>query len=201
LCLASAGGQQGPILAALGGEVTVYDLSEEQLQKDQMVADRDQLKMVIKQGDMRNLKDFDVDSFDLIIHPISNLYVDDVHPVWRECFRVLKPGGKLISSFYNPVIFVEDRQKSEKETGMIQAKYTIPYADNLHLSKEELEQKIAKGEALVFGHSLSDLLGGQTKAGFAIIAYEEAWQPNPRFIMDNYLPTFIATCSVKLKKS
>lgn len=199
LCLASAGGQQGPILAALGAEVTVFDLSEEQLLKDREVATRDQLNLVVKQGDMRDLSVFENASFDLIVHPISNLYVDDVTKVWDECFRVLKIGGKLISSFYNPVVFVEDRQAAAKAQGLIYPKYKIPYADQTDLSQAELDQKIDKGEALVFGHSLRDLIGGQTRAGFAITAYEEAWQPNPRFTIDAFIPTFIATLSVKIK--
>lgn len=201
LCLASAGGQQGPILAALGAEVIVFDLSPEQLQKDQDVATRDQLHLTIEQGDMRDLSRFDDAYFDLIVHPISNLYIDDVTQVWNECYRVLKTGGKLISSFYNPVVFVEDRNAECKAQGLIQPKYTIPYQDQRDLSSTELDEKIAKGEALVFGHALQDLLGGQTKAGFAIIGYEEAWQPNPRFVIDDYIPTFIATLSVKLNKS
>ena len=41
LCLASGGGQQGPILAAAGARVTVFDASERQLAQDQAVAARD----------------------------------------------------------------------------------------------------------------------------------------------------------------
>ncbi len=38
LCLASGGGQQGPILAAAGAEVTVFDNSPAQLSQDRLVA-------------------------------------------------------------------------------------------------------------------------------------------------------------------
>nr|WP_286427908.1 class I SAM-dependent methyltransferase [Myroides marinus] len=58
LCLASAGGQQAPILAAAGAKVTVMDLSVEQLNKDKQVADRDNLHLTIVQGDMTNLEMF-----------------------------------------------------------------------------------------------------------------------------------------------
>jgi hypothetical protein len=43
LCLASGGGQQGPILAAAGAKVTVFDNSANQLVQDRLVADRDGL--------------------------------------------------------------------------------------------------------------------------------------------------------------
>jgi 2-polyprenyl-3-methyl-5-hydroxy-6-metoxy-1,4-benzoquinol methylase len=45
LCLASAGGQQGPVLAAAGANVTVFDISEKQLEQDRHVAKRDGLKL------------------------------------------------------------------------------------------------------------------------------------------------------------
>lgn len=33
-----------------------------------------------------------------------------MRPVWHECFRVLRPeGGRLLSSLFNPVVFVADR--------------------------------------------------------------------------------------------
>lgn len=58
LCLASAGGQQAPILAAAGASVTVFDLSAGQLDKDRMVAERDGLSLQIEQGDMCDLSRF-----------------------------------------------------------------------------------------------------------------------------------------------
>lgn len=199
LCLASAGGQQAPILAAIGAKVTVLDLSIEQLNKDKHVALRDNLDLTTVQGDMTNLGMFSNDSFDIIVHPISNLYVSDVTKVWDECYRVLNNGGKLISSFYNPVVFIHDKEPRYVTEGVIKPQYKIPYADLKDLDQVQLEEKQSKGEAFVFGHSLQDLIGGQLKAGFLIKDYQEAFQPNPRFIVDHYLPTFIATVAIKLQ--
>ncbi len=167
LCLASAGGQQAPVLAAAGAFVTVFDLSEKQLEQDKLVAIRDDLQLDIVQGDMRSLHMFADETFDLIFHPISNLYIPDVNPVWQECYRVLKSNGKLLASFYNPIVFIGERGKQENQ------------------------------EAFVFGHSLTDLIGGQTKIGFNIVDFYEDWQPKPRFVIDNFLPTFLATLAVK----
>jgi SAM-dependent methyltransferase len=119
LCLASGGGQQAPILAAAGAYVTVFDASEVQLQQDRTVAQRDGLDLDTVQGDMHDLSIFSDASFDLVFHPISNLYVPDIGPVWRECFRVLRSGGALLSSFYNPVVFVGDRDPRHAEQGLI----------------------------------------------------------------------------------
>ena len=101
LCLASAGGQQAPILAAAGARVTLFDASAGQLDKDRQVAARDRLELACVQGDMRDLSTFADAFFDLVFNPISNLYVDDVLPVWRECARVLRPGGRFAAVVYS----------------------------------------------------------------------------------------------------
>jgi len=197
LCLASAGGQQAPVLAAAGGEVTVFDASEKQLDRDRDVAARDGLALTIVQGDMRDLSCFSGESFDIVFNPISNLYVPDVRPVWRECHRVLKPGGRLLASFYNPVVFVGDRDPDLMAKGLIRPMFQIPYADVKDLAPEVLEAKLARGEALVSGHSLSDQIGGQIEAGFHIAGFLEDRQPAPRFLIDRFMPTFIATLAIK----
>ena len=70
LCLASAGGQQAPVLAAAGARVVSYDLSDVQLEKDHMVAERDNLDLHCVRGDMANLSKFSAGSFDLIFFSI-----------------------------------------------------------------------------------------------------------------------------------
>lgn len=197
LCLASAGGQQAPVLAAAGARVTVFDLSAEQLQKDRGVAERDGLELTTVQGDMADLGTFADAQFDIVFHPISNLYVPDVRRVWRECHRVLRTGGRLLASFYNPVVFIGDRDPTYAEKGLVRPRYKLPYSDLRDLPPDLLEQKKASGEALVFGHSLSDLIGGQIQAGFSIDGFYEDEQPHPRFVVDRFMPTFLATLAVK----
>lgn len=103
LCLASGGGQQGPILAAAGADITVSDNSSVQLGKDAFVAQRDHLQIKTVQGNMQDLSAFEDESFDCIVHPWSNGYIDNVRPVWKECARVLKKNGLLLSGFGNPI--------------------------------------------------------------------------------------------------
>ena len=55
LCLASGGGQQGPILAAAGAEVTVFDNSDQQLRRDEETASAFGLKIQTVQGNMQDL--------------------------------------------------------------------------------------------------------------------------------------------------
>ena len=77
LCLASGGGQQGPILAAAGAKVTVLDNSPRQLEGDRLVAKRHSLHIALVDGDMADLSMFSEHSFDLIVHPVSNCFVPD----------------------------------------------------------------------------------------------------------------------------
>src|SRR5512137_332335 len=102
LCLASGGGQQGPVLAAAGANVTVFDNSPRQLEQDRMVARREGLMLVTVEGDMRDLSVFADGCFDLVFHPVSNVFCPDIRPVWREAFRVLRAGRILLAGFGNP---------------------------------------------------------------------------------------------------
>jgi ubiquinone/menaquinone biosynthesis C-methylase UbiE len=90
LCLASGGGQQAPIFAALGAEVTLLDASPQQLAQDRFVAERDNLTIRLVEGDRADLSAFDDGSFELIYNPPSTVFVPDLQPVWRECYRVLQ---------------------------------------------------------------------------------------------------------------
>src|SRR4030067_827291 len=106
LCLASGGGQQGPVLAAAGANVTVFDNSPRQLEQDRMVAKRDGLVLITVEGDMRDLSVFGDGCFDLVFHPVSNVFCPQVRPVWREAHRGLRPGGVLMAGFGDPTAFV-----------------------------------------------------------------------------------------------
>ena len=64
LCLASGGGQQGPILAAAGAIVTVLDASPRQLDQDRAVAEREGLSLETIEGDMADLCMFADATFD-----------------------------------------------------------------------------------------------------------------------------------------
>lgn len=190
LCLASGGGQQGPLLAAAGARVTVFDNSPRQLEQDRKVAEREGLELVTIQGDMRDLSVLGDGSFDLIVHPISNCFVPELAPVWREAFRVLRPGGELLSGFLNPAIYSYDPLLWEEN--IFQLKYSIPFSTLTSLSPEELERDyLAKDEALQFGHSLSDQIGGQLAVGFVITGfYEDRWE---RWPVDRFFPHSLAT--------
>jgi SAM-dependent methyltransferase len=195
LGLASGGGQQGPVFAALGANVTIFDNSPAQLERDRMVAKRDGLSLRTVEGDMRDLSAFADGSFDLVFHPVSNVFCPEVRPVWREAFRVLRKGGILLAGSANPIYYMVGTHADEQET--LQIKYSIPYSDLKSMDPDDLEICIEEATPLEFGHSLTDLLGGQADAGFAIIGfYEDICPDSP---ISKYHPTYLATRAVKPK--
>lgn len=193
LALASGGGQQGPVLAAAGGRVTVFDNSGAQLEQDRRVAAREGLDVRTAQGDMRDLSMFGDGSFDLVFHPVSNLFVPDLMPVWRECYRVLRPGGVLLAGFVNPDLWIFDREAEEERKELV-VRHRIPYADVTDMTAEERERLIGDGP-LEYSHSMTAQFGGQAAAGFAITALVEA--PHHSAITAAFMPGYFATRAVK----
>lgn len=194
LCLASGGGQQGPILAAAGARVTVFDNSPRQLGQDRMVAARDGLDLRTVLGDMSDLGAFGDAAFDVVFHPVSNLFVPDLAPVWRECFRVLRPGGALLAGFLNPDAYLFDHEALD-ERGELTVAHKLPYSDVTHYSAEERATKFGADAPLEYSHTLTDQIAGQLAAGFVLTGFAEA--PHQSNASAQYLSNYFATLAVK----
>jgi SAM-dependent methyltransferase len=194
LALASGGGQQGPILAAAGGRVTLLDASPAQLAQDRAVAAREGLAIETVEGDMADLHAFPDGTFDLVVNPCSTCFVPDVRPVWREAARVLRPGGALLAGHVQPVVFAVDAGLAEK--GELRIRHAIPYSDLTSIEPAERARLVPAGSPLEFGHSLGDLLGAQLDVGLSITGlYEDRWHDGSP--LDDLLPCFLATRAVK----
>lgn len=195
LALASGGGQQGPILAAAGASVTVLDASPAQLERDRGVAAREKLDLRAVEGDMRDLSRFADGSFDLIFHPVSNCFIPDPRPVWREAARVLRPGGALLAGFVLPPLWLVDADKDE--AGRIDVRFRLPYSDEEQLTPEELARLEAKRDPLCYGHTLEAQIGGQLEAGLLLAGfYEDTFAPGRSAIADR-VACFAASRAVR----
>jgi SAM-dependent methyltransferase len=185
LCLASGGGQQGPILAAAGARVTVFDASPAQLGQDRLVVEREGLRLDLVEGFMHDLSAFADDRFDVIFHPVSNVFAPDILPVWRECFRVLQPGGVLLAGFMNPTTFIFDGAKLE--AGLFEVAHSLPYCN--------VDSQEGAGRILKFSHSLEHQIDGQLRAGFVLTGlFEDNHAASP---LSAHFPVCVATRAIK----
>jgi SAM-dependent methyltransferase len=188
LGLASGGGQQMPIFSALGTCSTVLDYSDKQLASERLVAEREGYNIEIIKADMTKMLPFTDETFDIIFHPVSNCYIENVYHVWNECFRILKRGGVLLAGMDNGLNFLfDDDEKS------LEISNKLPYnplKDNIQLKKLE-----ENGNGIQFSHTLEEQIGGQLKAGFILKDLYEDY--NDSGLLKEYVPTFIATKAIK----
>ncbi|PIQ24597.1 SAM-dependent methyltransferase [bacterium (Candidatus Blackallbacteria) CG17_big_fil_post_rev_8_21_14_2_50_48_46] len=159
LGLASGGGQQIPIFSALGAECTVLDYSEQQLAREKEVAEREGYSVTTLRADMTQPFPFADQSFDLIFHPVSNCYVQEVESIWQECFRVLKPGGVLLAGLDNGFNYLFD----EAEEKVVRKLPFNPLQD-----PELYQESLEKDWGIQFSHTIEEQLGGQLRAGFRL---------------------------------
>lgn len=181
LGLASGGGQQCPIFAAAGARVTSFDASDVQLSLDRAVAEREGLALRTVQGNMKDLSAFADASFDLVFNPCSVSFVDAVEPVWREVARVLRPGGVLLSGLTNPWFYLFDVPRFD--AGELAIVHRLPVS-------------IEADGMVEFSHTIDTLIGGQLRAGLALVdLFEDEW--DAWAALKGIAPAFIATRAIK----
>jgi SAM-dependent methyltransferase len=184
------------VLAAAGASITVLDLSPGQLAADREVALREGLSLRLDEGDMADLGRYPDAVFDLVFHPVSNCFVADPAPVWSACYRVLRPGGRLLAGFLNPAFFLFD-EEADRSLRELRVRHPLPYSDMEYFGRDEAERRVAAGEALSFSHSLETQIGGQLEAGFLLAGlYEDDWDDEAT-ALNAFMPTSIATLAVR----
>ena len=187
LGLACGGGQQMPVFTALGAECTVFDYSEKQLESERLVAEREGYSINIIRGDMTKPLPFADDTFDLIFHPVSNCYVKDVKAIWKECRRVLKPGGILLSGVDHYINYIVD----DSERNIVNSLPFDPLVNEEH--RKQLERDNA---GFQFSHTLEEQINGQLEAGFTLLELYEDTNSSGH-LHDLNIPTFLAMRSKK----
>ncbi len=187
--LASGGGQQMPVFAALGAECTVLDYSEEQIKSERLLAEREGYSIDIIRADMTKPLPFADACFDIIFHPVSNCYVEEVKPIWKECYRILKKGGVLLAGMDNGINYLF---AGDDETQVVNSLPFNPLKNPVQ--KKQLEDADC---GIQFSHTLEEQLGGQLEAGFTLTALYEDTNGSGR-LHELHIPSFLASRAVKL---
>ncbi|MFO7612995.1 MAG: methyltransferase domain-containing protein [Clostridia bacterium] len=194
LGLASGGGQQMPVFAAVGAQCTVLDYSDSQLESERAFAEREGYSISIVKADMTKRLPFEDESFDIIFHPVSNCYIEDVRHVWNECFRILKCGGVLLAGMDNGFHFIVD----DFTVRPLVISNKLPF-NPLKMPEDQFRRMAENHEGIQFSHTLEEQIGGQLKAGFILTDVFEDFDNDPDAISDG-IPSYWASRAVKPNK-
>lgn len=187
LGLASGGGQQMPVLTARGARCTLMDISEAQLDKDRLVAEREDYDIDIVRGDMTKPFPFADESFDMIFHPVSNCYVEDIQHIFRESYRVLKKGGRFIAGLSLDMNYAVDRD----EERLVRKLPFNPMAD-----PTLMDELMSGDDGIQFSHTAEESIRGQLQAGFTLKDIYQDTNGEGR-LHELGIMTFLATYAVK----
>lgn len=187
LGLASGGGQQMPIFNALGAKCSVIDYSSKQIESEYKVAKREGYTIEAIEGDMSKKLPFNDETFDIVFHPVSNCYVEDVQHIFNEAYRVLKKGGTFLAGLNNEINYIVDQNEKE-------IVWKMPFNP---LKDEKAKEFMVKENAgMQFSHNMTEQIGGQLKAGFTLVDIYEDTNGFGRLHEFN-IKTYIATKSIK----
>ena len=182
LCLAGGGGRQSAMFALLGAQVTVLDLSQEQLQRDREVARHYSFPIETVQGDMRDLSCFQEAAFDIVWHPYSINFIPDVQVVFRQVARILRQDGLYNLQCTNPFASGMTEQDWNGEGYVVRRPYLqgaeVTYADpDWVYAREESTHPVPGPRE--YRHTLSALMNGLIEQGFVIQHVSDSTDMHP----------------------
>ncbi|MGC1788891.1 MAG: class I SAM-dependent methyltransferase [Terriglobales bacterium] len=198
LCLACGGGQQGPLFASLGCEVTLVDLSPEQLAIDREAAERYSLTIECVEADMLNLSQLHGRNYDLVYQAVSACYVPDVRKLYQEVTQVLKPGGYYRVEHWNPVHVQLAQQHAWDGKAYRVVRPQTPGKPVAAAMAWDEKTGATSITCWHYVHPLNDLIGGLCEAGFAVLRFAESGEadasaePGTHTHLGAYLPSFFS---------
>ncbi len=188
LLLASAGGQQTPLLSAYGADVISVDISEEMVRRDNETLEKYGLKGKAVISDMRDLRKIESKSIDYVFSAHSINFISSLDGLYSEVARVLKKGGTFMFGAANPVLYIFDEKKAERKK--LRVKYTLPFSDEKSRSEKELKRMIEKKDTFESSHTLESIISPLLDAGFVLTSFYSDSSLNEAvdsFISDSFL--------------
>jgi SAM-dependent methyltransferase len=101
-------GQAAVALAKQGAIVIAVDASARQLARAREIAEREEVKVEWRQGDLADLAFLRAESIDVAFSAFAVAEIDDIARLFRQVQRVLKPGSSFVFSYEHPMALVRE---------------------------------------------------------------------------------------------
>lgn len=174
------GAAQAAISFARQGATAVgVDFSAAQLAMARGLAEAEEVRLELRQGDLADLAFMRADSADLVFSAFALHYVEDLNRVFRQVHRVLKVGAPLVFSVPHPAyqLFRSDhRAISELDTD----EDGSPVLRRSYFDTSPVYRRVAVGSADIllteYPRSFSDIYLGLVRASYRV---ELVLEPEP----------------------
>jgi len=101
--LGCGGGQNTIALSKLGAVAEGIDISEEQTKFARELARKEKVPAKFHTGSIENLATFPDESKDLVVSSFALSYVERIHDVFSEVYRILRKGGNFVFADSHPL--------------------------------------------------------------------------------------------------
>ncbi|MGI8792582.1 MAG: class I SAM-dependent methyltransferase [Acidimicrobiales bacterium] len=160
------GGAQCSIAFAKQGAIAIgVDFSAEQLAFARRLCDREDVRVELRHADLADLAFVRADSIDLVFSAYAFGYVEDLHRVFRQVHRVLKPNAPLVFSLPHPAYDMIDDDADQPLL------IRRPYFDRSPIDYEWNGITFTD-----YHHTMGDLFSGLTRSGYRI---DQVLEPEP----------------------
>ncbi len=157
------GGAQCSIAFAKAGATAIgVDISSAQLAFARALAEQEEVKIELRQGDVADLAFLRADSFDLVFSAYAFGYVEDLGRVFRQAHRVLKVGAPLVFSLRHPAwVMVDEGTKGPVSLG------------RSYFDRRPISYRRGDVDFVEYHHPLSELYGALARASYRVDAMLE----------------------------
>ena len=172
-------GKKAIPLALLGADVTVFDISEENMRYAMETAQAAKVSIAYEVGDVM---DTDLSKyggyFDIVFMEGGVLhYFFDISAFMKMMYALLKPGGKMICSDFHPVTKIMDTLKmGMQSTGYFSTEIVECEMAHARFYDEETRKQIPK--CSLRKYTVSEILNAIIDSGFTLKRFDEhpAWE-------------------------
>jgi ubiquinone/menaquinone biosynthesis C-methylase UbiE len=162
------GAQCGIAMAKKGAIVTGIDISDSQLKFAKELAKKNNVKIKLIQGDIKNLKPINSNAQDIVFTAWALHYVDDFASCFKEAYRVLKKKGIFVLALPHPISRIIDHKTLKvKESYFNTGKWFF----------EEVWPDKKKHRFVMYNYTISQVFNNLLNAGFTI---EKMIEPDSR---------------------